>query len=173
MITATVLLVWGVVLHLIGDWILQNDYIAKWKSNPKHPAGYVHAGIHALLLTVLFFWPIAVTIGVIHWLIDLRWTLNLWRIGARQTRITNPDEAPYPTPEQWAVHVGLGFSVDQVAHILVIAMAALFVGLHWSLPVLLAKLAFITILGALFLTAVQLVWKFEQAKESRKPKVGL
>ena len=40
----------GLVAHLVADWILQNDWMALNKTKLWHPAGYVHAGIHALCL---------------------------------------------------------------------------------------------------------------------------
>ena len=55
---ATTLLIWGIVVHLFADWILQNDYLAANKSNLKNPAAYVHSGIHLFGLLLVFpGWP--------------------------------------------------------------------------------------------------------------------
>ena len=36
---ATVLLVWGVMVHWVADWLLQNEWIALNKVNLRHPRG--------------------------------------------------------------------------------------------------------------------------------------
>jgi hypothetical protein len=104
----------GLMAHLIADWFLQNEWMALNKTNPKHPAGYVHAGIHTLAMLLLFPWPIALAIGVTHWFIDLRFALATWRRFFRQT-----------TEGSMAVHVAIW--QDQVAHFVVILAAAVFV----------------------------------------------
>jgi hypothetical protein len=105
------LIVYGIVLHLIADWLLQNHWMAINKSNPKHPAGYVHAGIHAALFLLIFPPFVALMLGVAHWFIDLRWPLAAWRQLMRQTT-----DGPY------AIHVHIW--TDQVAHIVYIAVMA-------------------------------------------------
>ena len=104
--------IWGVVIHLIVDWLLQNQWMADNKSNPRHLSGYVHAGLHALALCVIFPPAAALTIGCIHYLIDLRTPLIWWRRVYGQT-----------TDGPVALHVAIWG--DQVAHIFVIALAAL------------------------------------------------
>jgi hypothetical protein len=37
----------GWVAHLVADWLLQNNWMAKNKSSLVHPAAWVHALIHA------------------------------------------------------------------------------------------------------------------------------
>lgn len=108
------LFIFGLIAHLVADWFLQNEWMALNKVNPKHPAGYVHAGIHTLAMLFVFPWPVALTIGVVHWFIDLRFALAAWRRLIRQT-----------TEGPMAVHVALW--QDQVAHIAVVFIAALVV----------------------------------------------
>jgi hypothetical protein len=113
------LLIWGIVLHLIADWPLQNDWMAKNKANLLHLAGYVHAIIHGLLLAIIFSWA-AIPLAVAHLFIDTRKPLVWWSKLVRQTQ---------PTRSDHMVDVGLEvrFWTDQVFHIICVAVAALLV----------------------------------------------
>jgi hypothetical protein len=75
---ATTLLIWGIVIHLFCDWILQNQWMAENKMSLKHPAAYVHSGIHLAGLLLIFPWYAAVAIAITHLLIDTR-VLVWWR----------------------------------------------------------------------------------------------
>ena len=75
----------ALIVHLVADWFLQNEWMAVNKVNVRHPAGYVHAGIHGFLLALVFPAPLAVWLGVVHWFIDLRFPLVAWRRLIRQT----------------------------------------------------------------------------------------
>jgi hypothetical protein len=109
---ATYLFVWGSFLHLVADWILQNEWMSRHKRDLRHPAGWVHGGIHALLMTVVFPWQAAVAVGFIHVLVDTRKPLDWWlRYYKRMS------DGPHRlTVEIW---------VDQVIHLSVVATAAL------------------------------------------------
>lgn len=113
--TATKLLIWGIVIHLFIDWILQNDWMARNKSNLLHPAAWVHSGLHLLGIWIIFPTWAAVLIAITHLLIDTRVPLVWWRKFYRQT-----------TTGDVALHVALWS--DQVAHIMVLAIAALVIG---------------------------------------------
>jgi hypothetical protein len=84
---ATGLMAWGLVAHLIADWPLQNDWMARWKVVPQHPAAIVHAGIHAILLAVVFGWP-AAFLALAHMAIDTRAPVVWWSKLVRQTQPT-------------------------------------------------------------------------------------
>ena len=85
MTLAAELVVWSVVAHLVADWPLQSDWMAKNKSNLSHPAGYIHGLIHAGLIALVYllivpWWlaiPAGLLVGLAHWFIDLR-ILMLW-----------------------------------------------------------------------------------------------
>jgi hypothetical protein len=62
----------ALVLHLVGDWLLQNDWMARHKINLRHPAAWVHATIHAVLLSVALGWVGGVVLGLLHLAIDTR-----------------------------------------------------------------------------------------------------
>lgn len=111
---ATSLLIWGIVIHLFCDWILQNDFLARNKSSLLHPASWIHSGIHFLGLLLIFSPVVALAIALIHLLIDTRVPLQWWRKFYRQT-----------TTGDVALHVAMWS--DQVAHITVLAIAALLV----------------------------------------------
>ena len=113
-ILGTQLLVWGIVVHLFCDWILQNDWMAVNKSDLLHPASWYHSGIHFLGLLLIFQWWVALAIAITHWLIDSRVPLVWWRKFYKQT-----------TEGSVALHVAIWG--DQVAHVTILALAALFV----------------------------------------------
>jgi hypothetical protein len=110
--TATELLVWGAIVHLAVDWLLQNNWIAVHKSSLRHPAAYVHAGSHGAALLLVFAPPAAIAVGVAHLLIDTRRPLRWW---ARL--VSQPAEGPVAV----SVHIWR----DQTLHLLTIALAAL------------------------------------------------
>jgi hypothetical protein len=87
-------LIWGIVLHLIVDWPLQNEWIAKNKATIfpifDNPAGWVHAGLHGAVQLLVFPWWGALIIGVTHLLIDTRKPVEWWSHKIGQTQ-PNPD----------------------------------------------------------------------------------
>jgi hypothetical protein len=112
---ATVLFVWGLVVHLIADWLLQNEWMAIHKIDWRHPAAWIHSGIHTAVLLLVFTWPVALLIGITHLLIDTRQPLVWWLRIVKQMP---------SAPNQQVVEIW----VDQVMHLTVLAVAALVVG---------------------------------------------
>lgn len=112
--TATELLVWGLVLHLVVDWMFQNVWIAENKSDLRHPAGWVHAGAHGLAMLLIFPWWAALGLAVAHLLIDTRYPLRWW------ARVVSQAE---DGPMAVAVHLWR----DQTLHVMTVAVAALIV----------------------------------------------
>lgn len=105
-------LVFAIVLHLIADWLFQNDWMTRNKVNLKHPAAWVHGAIHFVFLLPVFSLSLSISIAVIHMLIDTRLPMKLWQQFYKQTT-----EGVYAIPVAiWA---------DQVLHITVLALAAL------------------------------------------------
>lgn len=157
---ATGLMVWGLIAHLIADWPLQNHWMATNKAKmrqrkprrgngitspprtfipnspwwDRHPAAYVHAGIHGLLLAVIFGW-VAVPLAVVHLFVDTRWPLRKWSALIRQTQPEgdvvdlgfNPKEWQRKTAVLYDIGTEVRFWTDQVFHIATIAVAALIV----------------------------------------------
>lgn len=110
----TELLLWGIIAHLIADWPLQTEWMAMHKHSLMHPASWVHSAIHLLLLLLVFPWYVAILIAVSHLLIDTRVPLRWWMRVVKGMPKTNP--------QTFVIEIG----VDQVFHISVIAMAALY-----------------------------------------------
>jgi len=110
--TATDLFVWGLVVHLLADFFLQNEWMALNKVSLRHPAAWVHSGIHLLVLLLVFSPLVSVLLAVSHLLIDTRVPLQVWRRFYRQTT-----EGPIMIP--------FGLWQDQAAHIVMLALAAL------------------------------------------------
>jgi len=104
----------GLMAHIIADWFFQNDWMAVNKTNWKHPAGYIHAGIHFFLLSGAFPVTLAALLGISHFIIDLRFPLEWWRRFMGQALPGNPfiDQIKI-----WQ---------DQAAHVLCIMIAATF-----------------------------------------------
>jgi hypothetical protein len=112
---ATDYLVWGGMIHLVVDWLLQNDWIASNKTRIDHPAAWIHSLVHACALSPLLGTNAAFLVGAVHMFIDTRIPLGFWSRVFRQTR-----EGPA------ALHVAIWS--DQVLHLLVVAIASLIVG---------------------------------------------
>ena len=113
--TATRFFVWAFVIHLIADWVFQNHWMAQNKSNLRHPAAWLHSGLHYAGLLLIFPIWMAALVALSHLLIDTRIPLVWWRRFYRQTQ-----------EGEVALHVALWG--DQVAHIAVLAVAALLLG---------------------------------------------
>lgn len=135
-LSASDLLVWGIVLHLIADWPLQNDWMANNKMYLRTSrAGYVHAGIHGIFLSIIFGWA-AIPLAVVHLLIDTRKPVIWWSKWFEQTQ---PHGALLETEDMdgqsgrlvFLYDLGLEVRIwtDQVFHIFTIAVAALLVTL--------------------------------------------
>ena len=128
-------MVWGWVAHLIADWIFQNDWMAVNKANLRHPAGYVHAGIHgAVQVPVFKRW--ALPIAISHLLIDTRKPVAWFSRRVRQTQPEGrllrayENNVPLHRTEDWSwrpvydVGTEVRFWVDQVWHVAVLAIAS-------------------------------------------------
>ena len=112
MIEASQYLIWAIVAHLVADWLLQNDWMARNKTSLAHPAAWAHGAVHLVAMLLIFPVHIAVSIVVLHMLIDTRLPLRLWQQTIRQTV-----DGPYAVP--------VAIWVDQVLHIVILAFAAL------------------------------------------------
>lgn len=103
----------GLVAHLVADWLLQNDWMARNKSCLCHPAAWLHSGIHAVLLSWALGWGPGLILAVAHLAVDSRLPLELWRHFFRQT---TGDGYNGQTVAVWS---------DQVVHILLLAIIVL------------------------------------------------
>ena len=114
----------GLIAHLIADWFLQTAWQADNKANLRHPAAWVHFGLHLVCMAVVWpFWA-ALIVVVTHALIDTRKPLVWWRtfVGQTQWRVDQK-------PEKNAVAVHVAFWQDQAAHLIVLAVVARLVAL--------------------------------------------
>jgi hypothetical protein len=100
------------VAHFVADWLLQNHWMATYKTSLKHPAAWVHSGIHLLAFLCIFQPLVAFLLFISHLLIDTRKPLQWWGSLIRQT---NDPANP--------VTLHVAFWRDQVAHIALIALA--------------------------------------------------
>ena len=111
-----------IVAHLVGDWLLQTEWMAmekrhNWRALLSHVAVY-----HAVIIAVLGYrfgygdvriYAVVVVLALTHALLDRQWPvvriMRLLRISG-----TRP-------PERW-----LEIAVDQSLHILLLAAAVVF-----------------------------------------------
>jgi hypothetical protein len=107
---ATSLLVWGIVAHLVTDWLFQTDWMATNKKSLRHPAAWVHGAIYALGMLFVFSWYKALLLGILHALIDTGKPISWWCGVFKHIQ----DDPPYVIV--WA---------DQVLHVSVVALVAL------------------------------------------------
>jgi hypothetical protein len=112
--SATELVVWGSVLHLVVDWLFQNRWIAENKYRSGHPSGYLHAVLQGLAMLIVFPPVAALALAVAHFVIDTRKPLEWW------ARLVDQ-------PESGPVAVSVHIWRDQALHIATIAVAALIV----------------------------------------------
>ncbi len=122
--------------HLIGDFLLQPKKWVKEKEKRKlkSPKLYIHAGIHLVLLFLIVWdlsvWPLLLTIGILHLVID---GIKLF-FQKKETK------------RQW-------FFIDQLLHITSIVIAYLvFTGQTISMEDIFTENALLLVTCLLFLT---------------------
>jgi hypothetical protein len=86
MLEATQLLVWGSVIHLVVDWLFQNEWMALNKAKLRHPSGYLHSVLHGAALLLVFPPVAAAGLAVAHFAIDTRRPLGWWSRVVSQTK---------------------------------------------------------------------------------------
>ena len=112
---------WLLVGHLLGDWLLQNDWMAKGKKQSLfNPAGMVHFTVYTVTIVgtlwllsstnkgPVFYLILGVFVFVSHWLIDATRVVDNWIRFYHQSDST-------------MVRV----MVDQTLHILVLAIVTI------------------------------------------------
>lgn len=110
----TTLLVWSSFAHLVADWLFQNEWMVRNKTNLRHPAAWVHGGIHVLALAFILPGSLALLIGFSHVLIDTRKPVQWWKRIVGKTAADPKSQLPQTLiVEIW---------VDQVMHVVVLAV---------------------------------------------------
>lgn len=115
---------WLLVGHLLGDWVLQNDWMAQNKQNGLlNRAIAVHAAVYTTVIVLslaiaqrsalapppyLFF---ASVVFISHWIIDAS------NLGLRWNRLFNQSELLF-----------MRIVVDQIFHLVVLAVLAEWIG---------------------------------------------
>jgi hypothetical protein len=98
----------GLVAHLVADWVLQDNWMARNKTSLRHPAAWTHAAIQGLCLALALGWQAGLVLGFIHLLIDTRLPVSWWMRCFKKCK-----EAPEVT---W-----IAIWLDQTVHIVCIA----------------------------------------------------
>lgn len=99
----------ALIAHLVGDWILQNDWMARNKSSLRHPASWTHSMIQGVCLGLALGWKAGPWLGFAHLLIDTRVPLGWW------IRVFKKSDA---AADAATIAIGL----DQTLHIVCIAI---------------------------------------------------
>jgi hypothetical protein len=99
----------ALVAHLVADWILQNDWMARNKASLLHPAAWTHSAIQGICLGLALGWQAGIALGFAHLLIDTRIPLTFW------IRVFKKSDY---APEAGVIAMGL----DQTLHIVCIAL---------------------------------------------------
>lgn len=98
----------GLVAHLVADWVLQTDWMARNKLRLRHPAAWTHASIHAVCLSLALGWQAGLILAIVHMLIDTRVPVDWWMRVVKKCK---------QVPETAFV----GIWLDQTLHIICIA----------------------------------------------------
>lgn len=125
-------LVWLVVLHFIGDWLLQTNYWALNKTS-NFKIRLLHCTVWATPFLILFFFlglPIGLSIGMFIWLlvsherIDTYKPLMWYRAnisGDEGAKSVETFKKEFETPRGFVVNVTL----DQIFHLLTLIPCAI------------------------------------------------
>lgn len=154
-LSASELMIWGFVLHLMADWLFQSSWMADNKMKrrfrkklapvdigevetiqtvwwDRHPAAYAHAGMHAIWLSWVFGWA-AIPLAITHLIIDCRWVVVQWSklIGQTPSTVFMVNKPGQGRERVALMDMGtvVRIWVDQVFHIACIAVAAVLVTL--------------------------------------------
>lgn len=145
------LLIKLLIAHIVGDFILQTNQCVREKERSKlmSPSLYLHTFAHGVLVLLflwqLKYWPLAVSIMVAHYLIDV-------------LKLYFQNES---SKTQW-------FFIDQVAHIVsIVALWVLFIKPDFSfistintttLLVYILALLFITVVSSIIMRELMSQW---------------
>ena len=105
----------ALVAHLVADWMLQNDWMARNKTDLRHPAAWTHAAIHATCLGLALGWQGGLVLGIVHLLIDSRVPVTWWMETVK---------ACNEVPEAGSIAIWL----DQTLHVACIAAWVMLAG---------------------------------------------
>ena len=106
---------WLLIGHLLGDWVLQNDWMAQNKQNGLlNRAIAVHAAVYTIVLVAALaiaqrdasppFLAFAGVVFISHWIIDAT------NLGLRWNRLFHQSELLF-----------MRIAVDQILHLVVLA----------------------------------------------------
>jgi len=111
---------WLIVVHLVADWVLQTEYQALNKAEGKffNRALWAHCVNYTACFIPVIFWgnlPVWWLLWILstHLFLDRRWPIIWIRLHVH-----------HDSPENIAKSFWLTIAVDQVAHILVLAVVA-------------------------------------------------
>lgn len=68
----------ALMLHLLADWLLQNEWMAINKVRITHPAAWVHGSIHGVLLGLVLGWVGGLVLALLHIFVDSRIPIRWW-----------------------------------------------------------------------------------------------
>ena len=108
----------ALMVHLIADWVLQNEWMSVNKVHLTHPAAWVHGLIHGVLLGLVFGWAGGIALGLAHIVIDSRVPIRWWIKNFKKCE---------NSPDLRILLIGC----DQVLHLMCIAGLIVYAA-HWK-----------------------------------------
>jgi hypothetical protein len=109
---------WLLIGHLVGDWLLQNDWMAQGKRKAFVTLpGFVHFAVYTIVIMIIlrfcgnlnetptYYFGLGILIFVSHWLIDATNLVDVWMRLYKQSNL-----------------LMMRIMVDQILHILILAV---------------------------------------------------
>lgn len=97
------------ILHLVGDYVTQSDWMAQNKTKENRAAFY-HALVYSLPFLLIGSWLAVLVIFGTHFVID-RWRLARFVVFAKNCLFC-PASERWNNPLEWPDHQGTGYHKD-------------------------------------------------------------
>lgn len=114
--TVELALILGFLFHLVGDYLLQNDWMANEKTKNFLPA-FLHATIYSIPFMFLVSWEAWLVIYVTHFFIDRYRLATYWIQAINST--PNRSNFGYGKDKPMFVSMWLMIIIDNTFHILI------------------------------------------------------
>lgn len=108
----------GFLLHLLGDYLIQNDWMAANKKVPTWTGFitcFVHCATYSLPFLLILDWTAVFWVFLTHFLID-RWRFIDWFIALKNGRFSIKNFG-FPEERPFVVTLWLYIIIDNIFHI--------------------------------------------------------
>lgn len=110
-----------VILHCIGDWLLQSEFVALNKTH-NFMVRFLHVFLYTFVFSFFLEWPYLLWIGVSHFIIDSYKPLYYFRklMGDSSAEDIESFKESFKTVRGFVVYVNM----DQILHLLTLVPVA-------------------------------------------------